>query len=372
MIYCWIIPSADQQRRERYLLILDALGKFSLVDVYVLILFVVAFRFHLAVSDNLIMDIYVTPVYGFFSFLIATCISLLLGHAVLYFHRRSMDIDNSSIVRRSKLSILSYGFGATSGESPKRLSCVMQVLLLLTILLTLGLLIFGFVQQSFTFKIGGFAGAALGEDSDVTSYSVLSLGSALSSSVTSPRSLGILFLQGTYFFFTVVTPILSLILLILCLYVPMQLRSQRYFLVAVEITRSWAAIEVFLLSVLAALYQISTFASFMIGDKCDEINILVEKIFNEEGVDAVCFTVEASVESNCWFLLLGAFLNSVLVSLSLNFAENIVKEIVEGSVYEQREQQSSSFFTQQLFKIPCIGKIVFVSIPTNSDRSSET
>lgn len=143
-------------------------------------------------------------------------------------------------------------------------------------------------------------------------------------------------------------------------------------MVAVEITRSWAAIEVFLLSVLAALYQISTFASFMIGDKCDEINILVEKIFNEEGVDAVCFTVEASVESNCWFLLLGAFLNSVLVSLSLNFAENIVKEIVEGSVYEQREQQSSSFFTQQLFKIPCIGKIMFVSIPTNSDQSSET
>ena len=53
MLYFWMKPCANQHQQERRLLNLDALGKLSLVDNYVLILFLVAFRFHLGVSDNL-------------------------------------------------------------------------------------------------------------------------------------------------------------------------------------------------------------------------------------------------------------------------------------------------------------------------------
>jgi len=378
MLYSWMRPSDYQHQRERRLLTLDALGKYSLVDVYVLILFVVAFRFHLGVSDNLGMDVYVTPIYGFFSFLLATCISLLLGHAVLFFHRRNMQNDNANVVRSSKIPIVNHEFGVRNGNSPKRLSCVIRGLLLLAILSTLGLLLRGFLKESFTFEIGGIAGIALDEDSVISSYSVVSLGLALPSSVESPQSLSIIFLQSIYFFFTVVTPVLCLAFLIILMFVPMRLKYQRYFLVAVEITRSWTAIEVFLLSILAALFQISTFASFMIGNKCESIDILAKKIFDEQDVNIVCFTVDASIESNCWFLVAGALLNSVLVSICLNFAENAVKEKTEDS-FNERQQQSSSDATiycwtslvQKLFDLPCINRIIFVNIPNSYPVTEE-
>ena len=331
-------------------------------------------------SIGLGMDVYVTPVYGFFSFLLATCISLLLGHVVLFCHRRTMRHDISNTVRSSKTSIINHGFEVRNENSPKRLSCGFQGLLLLAIVSTLGLLLRGFLQESFTFKIGGLA-AMVDEDSSITSYSVLSLGLALPSSVESPQSLSIIFLQGTYFFFTVVTPILCLAFLTILMFVPMRLKWQRHFLVAAEIASSWSAIEVFLLSILAALFQISTFASFMIGDKCDAIEALAKNIFDEQDVDTVCFTVDASLESNCWFLLVGACLNAVLVSFCLNFVENAVEEKMEDSSNERQEQSPSDAmssatdngrtFAQQLFELTFIGRIMFTSIPNSYPASDE-
>eukprot|EP00533_Pseudo-nitzschia_delicatissima_P009167 CAMPEP_0116102186 /NCGR_PEP_ID=MMETSP0327-20121206/13212_1 /TAXON_ID=44447 /ORGANISM="Pseudo-nitzschia delicatissima, Strain B596" /LENGTH=1598 /DNA_ID=CAMNT_0003594203 /DNA_START=119 /DNA_END=4915 /DNA_ORIENTATION=- len=330
MLYSWIIPCGDQHKQERRLLTLDAMGKYSLVDNYVLILFVVAFRFHLKIVDNLGIDVYVTPIYGFFSFLFATCLSLGLGHAVLFFHRETMHQHDDDSDPSAKSLVLNHGFKAPNGNSQKRLSRIAQGLLLLSLLATFGFLVWGFVQKSFTFEIGGLAGIMLGEDASKTSYSVLSLGAALPSSVEDPESPSIVFLQGTFFFFTVVTPILCLILILVLMLTPLTLKWQRYLLVAAEIANSWSAVEVFLLSILAALFQISTFASFMIGDKCDEINILAEKIFGEKD-DTVCFTVDASVESNCWYLLVGALANFFLVTFCLGFAETAVEEKGESS-----------------------------------------
>jgi len=289
-----------------------------------------------------------------------------------------MQNDNANVVRSSKISIINHDFEVRDGNSPKRFSYIIRGLLLLAILSTLGLLLRGFLEKSFTFEIGGIAGIALDEDSVITSYSVISLGLALPSSVENPQSLSIILLQGAFFFFTVVTPILCLTFIMILLFVPMQLKWQRYFLVAVEITRSWTAIEVFLLSIVAALFQISTFASFMIGNKCDEIDILAKQIFDEEDVNIVCFTVDASIESNCWFLVAGALLNSVLVSICLNFAENAVKKKTEGP-FNERQQQSSSDATiycwtspvQKLFELPCIGQIIFINVPNSYPATEE-
>lgn len=379
MLYSWMRPSPDQHHQERRLLTLDAMGKYSLVDNYVLILFVVAFRFHLGISDNLGIDVYVTPVYGFFSFLFATCLSLVLGHTVLYFHRKSMQHHVEDSGSHAKTSILNHGFKVRNENSHKRLSRIVQGLLLLFVISTMGILIWGFLLESYTFEIGGLAGMMLGEDVRRTSYSVLSLGAALPSSVEDPQSPSIMFLQGTFFFFTVVTPVLCLILIIVLMVMPLTLKSQQYLLVAAEIANSWSAVEVFLLSILAALFQISTFATFMIGDKCDEINILAKSIFGEEDTDAVCFTVDASVESNCWCLLVGVLANFLLVSFCFGFAETALAEKLDDACGGQETSSSSEIlpdtkrrhqtFIQKLHGIPFISCILFVPVPGSYPES---
>lgn len=52
MAACWTIPARGMplRRRQRLLLWLEALGKWSLIDTFVLVMMMVAFKFHLALS----------------------------------------------------------------------------------------------------------------------------------------------------------------------------------------------------------------------------------------------------------------------------------------------------------------------------------
>ena len=75
---------------------LDHLGKWSLIDLYVLILTMLAFRIHLVnpttdfVIDKLwSIDLKVTPTWGLFSFCIAAITSLILSHVALFAHRNA-------------------------------------------------------------------------------------------------------------------------------------------------------------------------------------------------------------------------------------------------------------------------------------------
>eukprot|EP00536_Pseudo-nitzschia_multiseries_P008117 jgi/Psemu1/325071/estExt_fgenesh1_pg.C_2000022 len=376
MLHSWMTPCADQHKRERYLLMLDSFGRFSLVDNYVLILFVVAFRFHLGFGDDLDLEVFVSPVYGFYSFLAATCLSLALGHVVLVCHRITMQADSSNELDSSQTTILNHGFRAQSGDSSKRLSRIIQALLVLAMIATMAILGWGFLQESYTFEIGGLAGIMMEEDQRVTSYSVISLGAALPSSVENSRSASVIFLQTVFFFFTVVTPILCLALLLCLITLPLTLKWQRKLLLAAEIARSWSGVEVFLLSILAALFQISTFASFMIGDKCDLIDSIADKILDEHNADVVCFSVDAYVESNSWYLLVAAFANFLLVSFCLRFAEDAVDEKMRGPPVGQTESPTSEViasrtFAQLLIGIPIVGRILFVTVPNINERSEE-
>ena len=60
---------------------------------------------------------------------------------------------------------------------------------------------------------------------------------------------------------------------------PTTQKIQRKLLVAAEIANAWSAVEVFVLSIVAALFQISTFASFiwehMVLDELSQIPFCV-------------------------------------------------------------------------------------------------
>jgi len=329
MMHAWLKQYQTVHKREEILRTLDALGKFSLVDTYVLVVMLVAFRFHLEASENLGLDVYVTPGYGFYAFLLATCLSLVLGHGMLYFHRRAQRTELSgSLIDES---IFDHEFEVEANGPRRRLSRPFQVVLLSCCLVALVFLTLGFTKQSFTFEFGGLAGIALG-DLNRSSYSLLSLGAAIPRSVENPMSFGVYFLQLAYYFYAVVTPVSCLVILMVLLVCPLPLSRQRSLLVAAEIANAWSAVEVFVLSIIAALLQISTFASFIIGDKCDLINRLTEDFMGNDDVpigDAVCFTVQASVQPDCWCLVAGVLLYSFVVSLGLRFAHNALDERIQ-------------------------------------------
>jgi hypothetical protein len=62
----------------------------------------VSFRFHLVLDNLMTLDIFVDPSFGFYGFLLATTMSLIACHVILYFHRRSLvDIKPSEAAKES-------------------------------------------------------------------------------------------------------------------------------------------------------------------------------------------------------------------------------------------------------------------------------
>jgi len=100
MLFCWLIPPArfSEKKREYTLMLLDMLGKWSLIDSFVLTLMVVAFRFHVASPpvpgtdppEIAVADVIVHVETGFYTFLFATMMSLGLTHIILALHHHAI------------------------------------------------------------------------------------------------------------------------------------------------------------------------------------------------------------------------------------------------------------------------------------------
>ena len=83
----WVFPMQVSNRQKLYHWI-DVLGKWSLLDTYVMALMQVAFNFNIFLaSGGLRITVYTIPRFGFVCFLFATCASLLAGHWGSFLHR---------------------------------------------------------------------------------------------------------------------------------------------------------------------------------------------------------------------------------------------------------------------------------------------
>ena len=156
----------------------------------------VAFRYHLQLLNESALDVYVTPQFGFYGFLAATSASLVIGHLLVFFHRRS---ELRSVVPSTQAdSLFNHAFHMDDG-SKRRLSLVFQALLVVVLAAVIVLLGLGMTRKSFVFEFGGLAGFALG-DQYRSSYSLLSFGGAIPASVEDSFGINVRVLQVAFYF----------------------------------------------------------------------------------------------------------------------------------------------------------------------------
>jgi Paraquat-inducible protein A len=219
------------------------------------------------------------------------------------------------------------------------------VLLCLLIVVAL-LLCVGVTEKCFVFEIGGLAGMALG-DGNRSAYSVLSFGEAIPSSTEHPTWISIRLLQFIFYFYTIAMPFMALTLLSTLWVVPLQRSFQFPLMTLAEVSNAWSAIEVFCLSIIAALLEIETFTNFIIGHRCDWINRLLVQYHETVGVDK-CYSVAASVSWNGMFLVMGAILNSFLVSFVLRVLHASMLERSLDTLSQDSLADASPSFVQKL------------------------
>ena len=367
MFLSWISPVSIMpfETREWLLTWLDALGKYSLVDSFVLVLMLVSFKFHINFPGVGTIDSYVIPAFGFYLFLLGTVLSLIIGHGVTFLHRFTKLPNLKRSTTRQSLGNHHFHFiDSVGGVRFAKLSPAAHVYWALITIICITFLCIGATKKSFTFEFQGLLGEILGDNSSAR-YSLWTLGTSLPQSVEDPNSFGVIIIQITFFFFALVMPLACLITVSILFYVPMTLRCQQIMFMLAEIANAWSAIDVFLLSVLASLAELSQFAAFMVGDHCD---IIKNRFFQDllMGEDT-CFSVESKVSLSVLYLTLGVAMYNLIVFCGLRLAHDALEERMfrEGHIHGEgnlpNHERSSMVSTIVRSVIPL--KFFFNTIP---------
>lgn len=147
----------------------------------------------------------------------------------------------------------------------------------------------------------------LGEDTSVP-YSLISLGESIPTSAYDPNSFGIRSIEAIYFVFTFAMPVAHLTVLLILWLIPMSpkvhsmitliniLQVQGRVYKISEVLNAWSGLDVFIVSILVALVEINQMAQFIIGNRCDQINAILEKYFSDAlHGETTCFQVHTKL-----------------------------------------------------------------------------
>jgi hypothetical protein len=333
MLLCWLTPTCvlSVHGRQTALEWLDFLGKWSMVDAFVMVLFMVAFKFDLSIAGQapqVISDVfdefggsarllvYVQPLWGFYLFIGATIGSMVLGHLMTMVHRRAhrvaeFGIRRDSPRRRSRLCDVNR----PSGHAGRNFVITPMFFLGVSLLLVL----IGLNVNAFQFRFLGLSGFALGEEGSVRPFSVVSLASAVPDANLHPGTPDLLFIQWIFCIFSMAMVIIYHVTLMLLWVTPLSNRMQRIGLVAAQVMNAWNALDVFVVSICAGVLEIRQLALFIIGTKCDALDAMVEqfppivaRVPGAEKNGVHCFDVKSELKEG-FFVLLAAVLVSTVV-----------------------------------------------------------
>lgn len=312
-------------------------------------LFMVGFHFNIYVS-NLVAKVKVVPNSGFYEFVIATALSLVLGHLLLAFHRKSVNhpfleapgnvnglrktgendykerlVDTVYHVSIAQQGQRSEHQNQITGKILKiRLTKRFKNVLGIGMAFILTCILGSLLMETIEFKILGLVGLLLGSNSD-KKYSLLSLGQTLPS--ISPYDHGLRVLQISYFILVVVMPLALLMSMSTLAFVPLPLWKQRYIYIGMEIFNAWASFDVFLVSATAALLQIVQLTEYMIGDSCDGINVYLKKYLDTSlNGDDVCIDLVFRFTNSAWIVFMAGISLFIMSTYCLKLFDKGIHE----------------------------------------------
>ena len=418
----WCTPEQFWDRlqitRATTLRVVDALGKWSLIDAFVMVLFRVAFRLQLQTHAHdgdewASVDVEVEPKWGFHAFVLATIVSLAVGHIARHcasqrgddysvdfqFKRRASALDTTFDETAEEVDVVSLemlldaivaadtpsraveveagenhepgtstrlaeisvkkvstwhladsenGRGALAslfvfvfavplyGSRDETRSAARSVAVATTLSLAWAAVVFfiGASIPAIEFEFQGLAGAALSEDR-VRQYSLFTFVTGGSASSPEPMSTARLALCV----FAVLAPLVHLMSVTVLWLAPATPRERRVLLAVAETAGAWASLDVFLVSAVAAVSQISRFAGFIVGNACDTVDVALVSLdtalkASSSGSDEdplglkgedVCFDVRAKTRGGCWALIAAA----LFADLATRFVTNHARCAVE-------------------------------------------
>jgi len=219
-------------------------------------------------------------------------------------------------LKADKEALNAHAFKLDYEASNKRASVRKGASVALVVVLAafVALVIVGCTIPSFSIEIFGLVGIAVESGNSFeeakTSYSVFHLAGMIMEQGRYLNTASDLVGLGTFASLLVITvfivPLAQAVSLLVQWFAPMTKRQRSMNMVFNEIASAWQYMEVYVLSIIVAAWQLGDVSEFMLNDYCEPLkdtfsSLAYFGIMATE--DAQCFRVNASVESASWILL---------------------------------------------------------------------
>jgi len=379
MLVAWVVPKSHLKlkQREDLLFWLDALGKLSLVDIFALVVFMVAFKFDIPLSGSHVAT-YIDPEFGFHCFLYATVLSLIIGHTATFVHRQSIrpKFEGTTTI---KASIRTHKFHGRTDDSYMKLSTFFQALLVFFLIIDLVLLSMGIFQKVFVVVIGGLPGVLIGYPGNHKMESVWTFGLGIPLAVTGDPTISVRIIQVVFFFFAVIMPYACVLVVSVMYLVPMSVQAQQRIYSLAEICNAWSAIEVFLLASLVSVLQIPKLVHGIRQKHCLPLEKLLKKFHFQELVGTTkCIDIHTRMESEGAILYVGVGIHILLMHFFIKLSHRALHDRIEREGTFKRKNNSSGLETEKdsqkffvCFTKTCLGRFLFKDYtPSEEDTPS--
>eukprot|EP00049_Salpingoeca_infusionum_P008880 m.147072 g.147072 ORF g.147072 m.147072 type:complete len:1091 (-) comp14160_c0_seq5:576-3848(-) len=332
MLFAWVAPVRwlSVKGRESYLQWLDFFGKWSILDIYISVLFVVGMHLHVPMDNatNVYIDLWVASKPALYYYWATIIFSLIITHVLLHLHREVVRKNGNLEPKNTRSEALSgHRFSHTAGIY--KLTRTGKLLMGALLFATVALILVGASSVAFTFHFKGLAAWLLrytGQE-DTKEFSLMMLATSFRRNVDTPNTFGTLFSQSSFTLFALVVPLVQQTVLFLLWYLPLSPRWQARGYYLSEILHAWAALEVFMLAIIVTVFQLPQMAAYIIGDKCAGINAILKLIMDKElqGSDT-CFDVEPEFHRGSWILLFCAVSSFASTLSILRLSHSAVSE----------------------------------------------
>eukprot|EP00933_Yihiella_yeosuensis_P021581 TRINITY_DN17055_c0_g2_i1.p1 TRINITY_DN17055_c0_g2~~TRINITY_DN17055_c0_g2_i1.p1 ORF type:complete len:326 (+),score=25.51 TRINITY_DN17055_c0_g2_i1:139-978(+) len=271
------------------------------------------------------MEVEPVPMAPFFIFVIATVFSLVLGHVATACQRRaaSWDFPAENIMSSDQ------AWEPLCFHNPR--VCYLMPL----VVLTGPAIIAGAIVPALQMETSGVLGELiLHEDQKINQYSLIGVGMSLARGENSPAGLRIV--QGIFFTFTLVIPLLLSVGLSVLLFIPIARQRQIELLQVCCILDAWSAFDVFVLGVAVANFEFGLLSSYLVYN--DNIARVCNWVHNH--LQMSCIGMDCHVHFPGFFVLVLAGLASYIVPKRVfRFCDQVLKS---GFPEEDEQTQSSS------------------------------
>mmetsp|Transcript_5858 Transcript_5858/g.16690 ORF Transcript_5858/g.16690 Transcript_5858/m.16690 type:complete len:1343 (-) Transcript_5858:136-4164(-) len=348
----WFVPTRwlSVSNRGSALLWIDRLAKWSMIDIFVIVVCIAAFRVTISSPEVGFLpegfysvDLLVVPLWGLYSNMTAQLVSQVSSHFIIHYHRRIVEKatatleahDNSlpAIPKEGEQTshavedesdsdqelLRTRQFSRPHRDSRETLivrDWVAPAMLIFTILTSI-LVITGCFLPSFSLEILGMIGIAVESGKEfqpaITNHSVFSIVSLLFDEAkfldTTSGYIGITILCCLFLGTVLLSPILQSIGLLYQWFVPLGRKKRSRLSILNEILQAWQYIEVYIIALFVASWQLGPVSEYMFNVYCGSLEGFFAQLVQYgliEETDAQCFSVQGSLEPGSLTLVLAA------------------------------------------------------------------